>query len=124
MGIPKSQRKQFTSRNEKVTFKIFRSADDVLNLETSSNRIVYDGSSVELEHFERGSNECGLCGSQGKTQHKDLLTSRSCTAKSIQQAALSYRVQHSCSAPSPQQIKLKHQSIVCSQQQPATRSSI
>ena len=60
---------------------------------------------------------CGLCGDHNGDKKVDIKTSQQCIAMTVQQAALSYRVQRSCSAPSRRQQQIKQQQQICSVEQ-------
>merc|ERR1711962_434258 len=72
--IEENEKKEVTSRNGKISYRIIRSADDVMILETPINRVIYD-------------------------------------AKTLKQAALTYRVQKSCSPLSAEQQKIVSQKV-------------
>jgi len=110
----KGETKEFKSLDGKVTYRIHRTPDSVLILETPYNRITYDGKTVEIEHMiTEKAPKCGLCGDHNGDKKVDIKTSQQCIAMTVQQAALSYRVQRSCSAPSPRQQQIKQQQQIC-----------
>ena len=84
-------------------------------LETPINRVIYDGKTVELEHTRSGAHECGLCGNLDSIKANDIKTAKSCVAKSLKQAALTYRVQKSCSPLSAEQKKIVSQKVTCAE---------
>jgi len=117
LSLEKGATKEMWSRDGQISYRIHISADGVLILDTPENRIVYDGKIVELEHMiHHQEPECGLCGDKNGDKKIDVKTSQQCAATTIQQAALSYRIQKSCSSPSRRQVQLKHQQQVCQDQ--------
>merc|ERR1712212_438030 len=97
--VEENEKKEVTSRNGKISYRIIRSADDV--------------KTVELEHTRSGAHECGLCGNLDSLKANDIKTAQSCVAKSLKQAALTYRVQKSCSPLSAEQQKIVSQKVTC-----------
>merc|ERR1719167_984940 len=91
--VEENEKKEVTSRNGKISYRIHRSADDVMILETPFNRVTYDGKTVELEHARNSAHQCGLCGNLDSIKANDIKAAKSCVAKSLKHAALTYRVQ-------------------------------
>ena len=126
---PSGRYKRHYNQKNLLNLCVFRSADGVVILDTPENRIVYDGKIVELEHMiHHQEPECGLCGDKNGDKKIDVKTSQQCAATTVQQAALSYRIQKSCSSPSRRQVQLKHRQQVCQaqlkQQQLESKASV
>merc|ERR1719184_354707 len=113
--VEENEKKEVTSRNGKISYRIHRSADDVMILETPINRVTYDGKTVELEHARNSAHQCGLCGNLDSIKANDIKTAKSCVAQSLKQAALTYRVQKSCSPLSVEQQKIVSQQVACAE---------
>ena len=90
---------------------LFRSADDVIVVETPYSRVVYDGKTIEIENTRLTHSELkGLCGNNNQDKRDETVTAQGCSIKSSQAAALSFRVQsRSCSALSQQQQQVQQQ---------------
>merc|ERR1711915_659499 len=113
--VEENEKKEVTSRNGKISYRIHRSADDVMILETPFNRITFNGKAVELEHSRNIVNECGLCGNNDGLRSNEMKTAQSCVAKSAKQAALSYRIEKSCSPLSAHKQAIKSQKVTCTE---------
>merc|ERR1719309_943788 len=113
--VEENEKKEVTSRNGKISYRIHRSADDVMILETPFNRVTYNGKTVELEHARNSAHQCGLCGNLDSIKANDIKTAKSCVAKSLKHAALTYRVQKSCSPLSAEQQKIVSQKVTCAE---------
>merc|ERR1712240_205826 len=113
--VEENEKKEVTSRNGKISYRIHRSADDVMILETPFNRVTYDGKTVELEHARNSAHQCGLCGNLDSYKANDIQTAQSCVAKTLKQAALTYRVQKSCSPLSAEHQKIVSQKVTCAE---------
>merc|ERR1711972_1235603 len=70
---------------------------------------------VDLEHARNSAHQCGLCGNLDSIKANDIKTSKSCVAKSLKHAALTYRVQKSCSPLSTEQKKIVSQKVTCAE---------
>jgi hypothetical protein len=110
--LGRDEKKEVTSKDGRVTYRIFRSKD-VLLLETPYNRIISDGVTVEIEDTDisKTGDHTGLCGSKDGDKKGDLRTAQQCVAQSEEAAALSFRVQKECSDLSEyyKQIKSREQ---------------
>eukprot|EP00088_Acartia_fossae_P034999 TRINITY_DN35_c0_g1_i3.p1 TRINITY_DN35_c0_g1~~TRINITY_DN35_c0_g1_i3.p1 ORF type:complete len:370 (-),score=115.91 TRINITY_DN35_c0_g1_i3:123-1199(-) len=123
--LNKNQRETVKSENKQVTFKIERTADDVIVLETPYNTVIYNGEEVEIEHRPTTeSNLCGLCGNNDGSKKSEFKTSSNCFAQSYKQSALSFRVQDSCSSLSPKMLQVKQQQQICMTQQQQKQTKI
>merc|ERR1712228_1025596 len=123
--VGRNEKKEVTSRDGKISYRIHRSADDVMVLETPFNRIIFNGKAVELEHSRSIVNECGLCGNNDGLRSNEMKTAQSCNAKSAKQAALSYRIEKSCSPLSAHKQAIKSQKVTCTEKvKKASYSSI
>jgi len=114
--LNKNERREVVSQNKMVTYRIHRTSDNWVVAETPYIRISTNGETVEIEHTRLISESQlhGLCGTS-HGQH-DVLTAQSCIGKSIQSAALTYRVKdQSCSDYSSQQRVMQSQKPVCGQ---------
>lgn len=60
---------------------------------------------------------CGLCGDNNGDKRADIRTAQQCIAQSVQAAALSFRIQQSCSPLNAQQQYLKAQQQNCAEKQ-------
>merc|ERR1712126_710324 len=113
--INRNERREVVSQNKKVSYRIHRSADNVV-VETPYNRISTDGIVVEVENIRSvvpGSLK-GLCGSINGDKRQNILTAQACITQTCQAAALTYRVQEqSCSPLSQHQQILKQQQVQC-----------
>merc|ERR1711972_872829 len=79
--LERNQRKHLVSENGKVVYTIFRSADDVLELETPHTRIIYNGKTIEVEPLNSMMHtQCGLCGNNDNNKMVELQTAKSCIA--------------------------------------------
>ncbi len=98
---------------------LFRSADDVIVVETPYSRVVYDGKTIEIENTRLTHSELkGLCGNNNQDKRDETVNAQGCFIKSYQTAALSFRVQsRSCSAMSQQQQQIQQQQQQIQQQQ-------
>merc|ERR1711915_410185 len=123
--VGRNEKKEVTSRDGKISYRIHRSADDVMVLETPFNRITFNGKAVELEHSRNIVNECGLCANNDGLRSNEMKTAQSCVAKSAKQAALSYRIEKSCSPLSAHKQAIKSQKVTCTEKvKKASYSSI
>merc|ERR1711917_109659 len=113
--MEENEKKEVTSRNGKISYRIHRSADDVMILETPFNRVTYNGKTVELEHARSSVHQCGLCVNLDSYKANDIQTAQSCVAKTLKQAALTYRVQKSCSPLSAELKKIVSQKVICAE---------
>merc|ERR1711972_33561 len=106
--LNKGARKEVESQNKKVTYRLRRTADEVVGVETPYNRIATNGVVVEIENTRIIPQRelRGICGGASGDRRTDLLTA--------QAAALSYRVQdQSCSSLNNQQQAVKQQLNTC-----------
>jgi len=114
--LNRNERKEVVSQNKKVSYRIHRSADDVVVVETPYNRVSTDGTVIEIENTRsvvQGELK-GLCGSTNGDQRKNILTAQACIAQSCQAAALTYRVQdQTCSPLSQEKQIFKQQQAQC-----------
>jgi len=118
--INKNQKEEVQSRDGQSSYNFYRSADNILVVETPYNRVTYDGISVEVEsiQFTVNGKSCGLCGDKNGDRRADVKSAQEQIQQSAQAAALSYRVQQdSCSALSPQKQQLQQQQQKWQQQQ-------
>merc|ERR1711970_154773 len=110
-----NEHKEVPTKSHTTVIKIIRSPDDVLILETPYIRVIYDGKIIEVKNtklvVERELK--GLCGSNNGDQRNDVLTVTSCIAPTYYSAALSYRIQKSCSPLSREQENIKRQLSNC-----------
>merc|ERR1712111_61562 len=114
--LNKGERKEVESQNKKVTYRLRRTADEVVVVETPYNRIATNGVVVEIENTRIIPQRelRGICGGASGDRRTDLLTAQSCIALTAEAAALSYRVQdQSCSSLNNQQQALKQQLNTC-----------
>jgi len=113
--IRPNEHKEIPTKSRTTVIKIIRSPDDVLILETPYLRVIYDGKIIEVKNtklvVERELK--GLCGSNNGDQRDDVLTVTSCIAPTYYTAALSYRIQKSCSPLSREQENIKRQLSNC-----------
>ena len=91
----------------------FRTADSVIELETPYTRVIYNGETIEIEHLTAQSKECGLCGDKNGDRKVDVKSAQQCATQTYEQAALSYRVQRSCSTLKSRQQQVKSQQQIC-----------
>jgi len=114
--LNKGERKEVESQNKKVTYRLRRTADEVVVVETPYNRISTNGVVVEIENTRIIPQRelRGICGGASGDRRSDLLTAQSCIALTAEAAALSYRVQdQSCSSLNNQQQAVKQQLNTC-----------
>jgi len=114
--LNKGERKEVESQNKKVTYRLRRTADEVVIVETPYNRIATNGVVVEIENTRIIPQRelRGICGGASGDRRSDLLTAQSCIALTAEAAALSYRVQdQSCSSLNNQQQAVKQQLNTC-----------
>merc|ERR1719342_503208 len=114
--LNKGERKEVESQNKKVTYRLRRTADEVVVVETPYNRIATNGVVVEIENTRIIPQRelRGICGGASGDRRSDLLTAQSCIALTAEAAALSYRVQdQSCSSLNNQQQAVKQQLNTC-----------
>merc|ERR1740128_834803 len=111
VSLKPTEKREVESRNGKVHYRIYRTADNVIELETPYTRVIYNGETIEIEHLTAQSNECGLCGDKNEDRKVDIKSAQQCATQTYEQAALSYRVQRSCSSlkSRQQQVKSKQQ---------------
>jgi len=113
--IRPSEHKEVSTKSKTAVIRIIRSPDDVLILETPYVRVIYDGETIEVKNtkliVERELK--GLCGSNNGDMRNDILTPSSCVAPTYYSAALSYRIQKSCSPLSREKESIKRQLSNC-----------
>merc|ERR1712035_99936 len=114
--LKKNERREIQSQDRKVTYRVHRTSDDVVVVETPFNRIYTNGHVIEIENTRLPSQGqlTGLCGSDNGDRRDNVLSAQSCIVQSSQAAALTFRVQdQSCSQLNQQQQQIKQQQATC-----------
>jgi len=117
ISLKPSEKKEVMSRDGKVSYRIYRSPDSVLVLETPYTRVTYDAETIEIEHLSTQTRECGLCGEKTGDKKISVKSAQQCAAKTIEQAALTYRIQKSCSSLTVRQQQVRSQEQICKKEQ-------
>jgi len=110
-----NEHKEISTKRQTAVIKIIRSPDSVLILETPYVRVIYDGKVIEIKNtklvVERELK--GLCGNSNGDKRIDVLTASSCVAPTYYSAALTYRIQESCSPLTREQEIIKSKISTC-----------
>merc|ERR1712168_707213 len=113
--IRPNEHKEIPTKSHTTIVKIIRSPDNVIILETPYVRVIYDGKVIEIKNtklvVERELK--GLCGSSNGDRRFDILTSTSCIAPTYSAAAVSYRIEKSCSPLPKEKEHFKRQLSSC-----------
>jgi len=108
--IGQNQKQEVKSQDGQYAYNIYRSADNILVVETPYNRVIYDAQTVEIEGtYPSGGKYCGLCGDKNGDKRADVRNAKGITS-SPQTSAISFRIQSdSCSSLSSQKQALVQQ---------------
>merc|ERR1711980_44119 len=98
--LNKNERKEIQSQNRMVTYRVHRTSDDVVVVETPFNRIFTDGHVIEIENTRLSPQGqlTGLCGSDNGDKRDTVLSAQSCSPLTQQQQQLRQQ-QVACSQP-------------------------
>merc|ERR1712200_362108 len=101
--IGQNQKQEVKSQDGQYAYNIYRSADNILVVETPYNRVIYDAQTVEIEGtYPSGGKYCGLCGDKNGDKRADVRNAKGITS-SPQTSAISFRIESdSCSSLSSQ----------------------
>merc|ERR1719187_1499479 len=113
--IRPKEHKEIPTKSHTTVVKIIRSSDDVFILETPYVRIIFDGKIIEIKNtklvVERELK--GLCGSSNGDRRYDIMTPTSHVAPTYSAAAVSYRIEKSCSPLPKEKQQFKRQLSSC-----------
>nr|AGT28481.1 vitellogenin 2 [Pseudodiaptomus annandalei] len=115
VSINRNERKELSSQNSQVSVHVQRSQDDVVIIKTPFFRLACDGKVVEIEKTDLSMNgqQCGLCGNHDGDKKSDRQTAQKCQAETERAAALTFRVEKSCSSLSEYQQRIKSTDQSC-----------